>query len=158
MSIERRRKGHSRAILAGNSDAAVARRKIHRPGRARKRWSRMGNPPKSKGDCSEPEIAPLSELLRFAVRRKPRRRPPSMTPATLDGIPDTVVQVANWNNGIRAVRREARRRETQRLNAGADYAATAVRPSVASWRFVPTPEQFATYVRNTIPDPTSPPN
>lgn len=39
MSIEAVEKAMSRAILAGNLDA-VARRKIHWLGRARKRWSR----------------------------------------------------------------------------------------------------------------------
>ena len=40
MSIAAVEKAMSRAILAGNLDAAVARRKIHWLGRARKRWSR----------------------------------------------------------------------------------------------------------------------
>ena len=74
----------------------------------------------------------------------------------LDGIPDTVVQVANWNNALRAVREKPEGAETQRLNAGADYAATAVRLVGGVWRFVLTPEQFATYVRNTIPTQPAP--
>ena len=74
----------------------------------------------------------------------------------LDGIPDTVVQVANWNNALRAVREKPEGAETQRLNAGADYAATAVRLVGGVWRFVLTHEQFATYGRNTIPTPPAP--
>ncbi len=116
----------------------------------------MANPSKSKGDRSELECAALlSDLLGFTVRRKLGAGRIDDT-GDLDGIPDTVVQVANWNNALRAVREKPEGAETQRLNAGADYAATAVRLVGGVWRFVLTPEQFCTYVRNTIPTQPAP--
>ena len=64
-----------------------------------------------------------------------------------DGIRDTVVQVANWSDALRAVREKPIAAEVQRGHAGVTFAATLVRLHGGLWRVVLTPEQWATYVR-----------
>lgn len=117
----------------------------------------MTNRAKNKGDAAERELAAvLSDLLGFTVRRKLGAGRADDT-GDLDGIPDTVIQVANWNNALRAVREKPLGAEDQRANADATFAVTAVRLVGGIWRFVLTPEQFCTYVRNSIrtqPAPT----
>lgn len=113
----------------------------------------MTSASKRKGDRAELELAGLlADLLGFPIRRKLGAGRADDT-GDLDGIPDTVIQVANWNNALRAVREKPHGAEEQRLNAGATFAATAVRLVGGTWRFVLTPEQYATYVRNSIPAP-----
>ena len=68
----------------------------------------------------------------------------------IDGVPATVVQVANWADVARAVREKPTGAETQRRNAGVTFACTWVRFRGGLWRVVLTPEQWATYHRETL--------
>lgn len=105
---------------------------------------------KRKGDNAERELAGiLADQLGFPVRR--------MLGAgrlddvgDLDGIPDTVVQVANWADVTSAIRIKPREVEHQRRNAGAVHAVTFVRLRGGEWRAVLTVEQMATWMREAL--------
>lgn len=105
---------------------------------------------KKKGDAAERELAGiLADLTGFPVRRK-------LGAGRLDdegdlqGIPETVVQVANWADALRAIREKPLGAEQQRINAGATFAVTAVRLRGGTWRMVMTPEQFAALVMEAV--------
>jgi hypothetical protein len=105
---------------------------------------------KRKGDVAELEVAAiLTDHLGFPVRRKLGAGRADDT-GDLHGIPDTIVQVANWADALRAVRTKPIEAEQQRLNDGALFAATAVRLRGGVWRFVLTDTQYATYVRESV--------
>lgn len=106
---------------------------------------------KSKGDRGEREAAQiLSDLLGFPVKRALGAGRAEDT-GDLFGIPDTVVQVANWANVLAAVRMKPMEAEVQRGHANATFAATMVRLRGGVWRVVLTPEQFATLLREALP-------
>ncbi|MCP9819831.1 hypothetical protein KBZ18_10035 [Synechococcus sp. Cruz-9H2] len=107
----------------------------------------MTCPRKRKGDAAELEAARLlSELTGLPVRRKLGAGRLDDT-GDLDGIPRTVLQVANWSDRLRAVREKPLAAELQRLNDGADFAAALVRfRGKVGYRVVMTPEQFAALV------------
>jgi len=60
----------------------------------------------------------------------------------IHGVPDTVIQVVNWQNVTDAVRSKPLEAEQQRLNADASIAASFVRLKGGDYRVVMTPEQF----------------
>lgn len=112
----------------------------------------MASPSKRKGDKAELEVQELlRELLGVPARRAlgAGRRDDV---GDIFGLPDTVVQVANWpSNTLAAVRQKPVEAETQRLRAWRAqpdphrefYAATFVRLRGGAYRVVMTPEQFA---------------
>ena len=103
-----------------------------------------------KGNRGELEAAAiLSDLLGFKVRRKLGAGRLDDT-GDLDGIPDTVIQVANWKDTAAAVRSKPVSAEQQRVNAGATFVATMVRFPGGTWRVVMTPEQYSCYVRESL--------
>jgi len=62
----------------------------------------------------------------------------------IDGVPYTVVQVANWpNDTLRAVREKPVHAEAQKELAKATFAATFVRLKGGEYRVVMTPTQWA---------------
>ena len=110
----------------------------------------MTSPSKAKGDRAEREIAGiLTDLLGMPVRRKLGAGRLDDV-GDLDGIPDTVVQVADRARVLDVLRNKPIAAEAQRANAGATFAATAIRMQGGVWRIALTPEQFATYVRETL--------
>lgn len=112
----------------------------------------MSNSSKAKGDAAEREFAALfADLTGFPVRRKLGAGRTDDT-GDLDGIPDTVLQVAWWpkKGVLRAVREKPLGAEAQRVNDNAIFAASAVRMVGGLWRIVLTPEQYATYVRESL--------
>jgi hypothetical protein len=110
----------------------------------------MSNPNKRKGDAAELEIARmLTELTGMPVRRK-LGAGRADDEGDLEGLPDTVVQVAAWKDALAAVREKPHGAEQQRLNAQAELAVTFVKLSRAGWRAVMTPEQFAAWVRRAL--------
>lgn len=110
----------------------------------------MTNSAKAKGDRAELEIAAiLTDHLGLPVRRKLGAGRIDDT-GDLDGIPATVIQVANWADALRAVREKPDGAEQQRINADAIFAATAIRLRGGTWRVVMTVPQYATYVRETL--------
>lgn len=110
----------------------------------------MTNGSKSKGDRAELEIASLlADLTGHPVRRKLGAGRLDDT-GDLDGIPDTVVQVANWAQVAAMVSQKPLGAEVQRVNAGAGYAVTFVRIRGGIWRAVLTPEQWVAYHQATL--------
>lgn len=110
------------------------------------RCKAMANSQKAKGDRAELEAAELlTDLLGTTVRRKLGAGRQDDT-GDLDGVPDHIVQVANWADTAAAARVKPREAEDQRENAGAEYAATLVRFRGGNWRVVLTPEQWARYL------------
>ena len=78
----------------------------------------MTNSSKLKGDSAEREAAQLiAELTGHPARRKLGAGRADDT-GDIDGVPATVVQVANWADVARAVREKPTGAETQRRNAG----------------------------------------
>ena len=111
----------------------------------------MANPQKAKGDRAEIEAATiLTAALGLPVRRKLGAGRADDT-GDLDGVPGHVVQVANWVDTAAAVRVKPPEAEQQRINAQAGHAATLVRFRGGTWRIVLTVEQWARYVRCTLP-------
>jgi hypothetical protein len=111
----------------------------------------MANPQKRRGDAAELEAARIiHDLLGFPARRKLGAGRLDDT-GDIDGVPDHVIQVANWVDVRAAAVQKPRGAEAQRHNAGATFAATFVRFRGGTWRVVLTPEQWATLVREAIP-------
>ena len=108
------------------------------------------NPSKRKGDRAELEVQGiLRNLLGVPARR-------ALGAGRLDdvgdihGVPDTVIQVANWKDVTRAVREKPIECEAQQERAGADFGATFVRLKGGDYRVVLTPEQWAFYWREAV--------
>jgi hypothetical protein len=102
---------------------------------------------KRKGDSAEREAATLlHNLTGYPVRRKLGAGRMD-DEGDLEGIPDTVVQVANWADITRVVRVKPLEAEAQRINAGATFAVTLVRLRGGEWRAVLTLEQMCTWMR-----------
>lgn len=108
----------------------------------------MANPSKRKGDKAELEVQGiLRELLGVPARRKlGAGRSDDM--GDMDGVPLTVISVANWpSDTLRAVREKPLECEAQRRRAAEPFCATFVRLKGGEYRVVLTPEQFATWWR-----------
>ena len=111
----------------------------------------MTSPQKRKGDRAELEAAGLlADLLGYPVRRKLGAGRSDDT-GDLDGVPETVIQVANYSDVLKAVRHKPLGAEQQRINAGATHAFAMVRMRGGDWRCVLTVEQMATYIREALP-------
>jgi hypothetical protein len=109
----------------------------------------VANSSKRKGDRAEIEVQTiLRDLLGVPARRKlGAGRKDDM--GDIDGVPDTVVQVANHGRIADAVRDKPLECEMQQLQARATFGATFIRLNGGKYRVVLTPEQWATYVRET---------
>lgn len=116
------------------------------------------NPSKRKGDRAELEVQGiLRDLLGVPARRKlGAGRRDDM--GDIDGVPNTVIQVADWKDALRAVREKPVECERQRerlyssVQGALDgtpvpFAATFVRLRGGEYRVVLTPEQWATLWR-----------
>lgn len=114
----------------------------------------MTNPQKRKGDQAERECAALLAALLGQPGDTPIRRRLGAgrkdDTGDIDGIPDTIVQVVNRANLAVALRLKPPASEIQQANAGATFGATAVRMPGGRWLFVLTPDQYATYVRESL--------
>jgi hypothetical protein len=107
----------------------------------------MTHPNKVKGDRAELEAARiLHDLTGWPVRRK-LGAGRTDDEGDLEGVPMTVIQVANWADTNRAMRVKPDEAEQQRINAGATFAATLIRLRGGTWRAVLTPEQLCTLLR-----------
>jgi hypothetical protein len=107
----------------------------------------VSNPQKRKGDSAEREAAEiLTDLLGTPCRRKLGAGRQDDT-GDLDGVPDHVIQVANWADTAAAARIKPQGAEQQRINANATHAATLVRFRGGTWRVVLTLEQWRRYVQ-----------
>ena len=110
------------------------------------------NSQKNKGDQAEREAAELlSKATGYNVRRQlGAGRLDDI--GDLDGIPDTIVQVANWTDKSKACLQKPREAEMQRWNAKAKYAASMIRWRGGHWRLVMTIDHFARLLSAAIDD------
>ena len=110
----------------------------------------MTNANKAKGDAAERELAKLlADHLGYPCRRKLGAGRLDDT-GDIDGIPDTVVQCANWSQVAQAVRLKPLGAERQRTHADATFAVTFIRLRGGDWRAVLTVEQMATWMREAL--------
>ncbi len=68
----------------------------------------------------------------------------------IDGIPDTVIQVAAYKDIARAIREKLPEVEQQRQRAGATYSAVFARRRGGEWVVVMTPEMWCSMIRETM--------
>ena len=112
------------------------------------------NSNKIKGDKAEREAcALLTEFTGYEVERR-FGAGMELDKGDLIGIPNTVIQIANWKDTNAAVLQKPREAEQQRINAKASYAVTLVRyqkrPNCKhgdNWRVVMTIEQYARLIK-----------
>ena len=111
----------------------------------------MTNRAKAKGDRGELEVQGiLRDLLGVPARRKlGAGRLDDM--GDIDGLPDTVIQVANYQDIGRAIRDKLPALAVQQQRAGALFAAMFVRRRGGGYVVCMTPEQFAALWREAQP-------
>ena len=109
------------------------------------------NPAVEKGKRAEREVAAmLCDHLGIHCRRKLGAGRLDDV-GDIDGLADTVIQVANWPSRVlEAVRVKPVEAEQQRINAGATFAASFIRFRGGDYRVVMTPEQFFTLYREAV--------
>lgn len=118
----------------------------------------MTGPGKRKGDRGERDVAAIIAALTGHTVRRMLGAGRADDVGDIDGVPDTVVQVAAWKDVLRAVWEKPLGAEDQRANAGAGYAATFVKLPRRGWRVVMTPEQWAAYHASTLAPVVAQPN
>jgi hypothetical protein len=98
--------------------------------------------PKAKGDRAELEVQTLvrDHLGVFARRALGAGRQDDV--GDIWGVPNTCIQVANYQDLARAVREKLPTLERQQQNAGADFGALFCRRRGGSYVVVMTPEQW----------------
>jgi hypothetical protein len=120
---------------------------LHRPGRAPR--EHVSSRSKDKGDRAERAVEGIiRDLLGVPARRKlGAGRQDDM--GDIDGVPDTCIQVVDYQDLARAVREKLPETERQRERMGATFAATFVKRR-GGFIVVLTPEQWATYAREAM--------
>lgn len=110
----------------------------------------MANSAKQKGSKAEREAAAIiSDELGYSVRRALGAGRQDDV-GDLDGIPDTIVQVANWASLDRAVREKLPDVDRQMKNAGARYGSLWCRRRGGSFVVVQTPTQWMDLLRESL--------
>ena len=105
------------------------------------------NKQKNKGDKAEREAAELlTEVTGYECKRTLSAGIPGDV-GDIHGIPDCVIQVANYKDTSTACLKKPREVESQRENAKAKYAASMVRWRGGHWRVVLTVEQFNRFLQ-----------
>ena len=112
------------------------------------------NPQKNKGDRAEREACIYLTAATGHIVERRFGAGMENDKGDLIGIPDTVIQCANWKDTNAAVLQKPREAEQQRINAKAKYAVTLVRykkrPNCKhgdNWRVVMTIEQYARLIK-----------
>jgi hypothetical protein len=110
----------------------------------------MANPSKRKGDRAELEVqALLRDCLGVPARRKlGAGRKDDM--GDIDGVPNTVIQIANLSRVSEGVREKPLEAEKQRVKAGVPFAATFLRLRGGDYRVVMTVDQWCAMFRETL--------
>jgi hypothetical protein len=105
------------------------------------------NSAKRKGDRAELEVQGLiRDLTGYPARRKlGAGRLDDM--GDIDGVPDTVIQAVSYKDIGRAISEKLPECEAQQARAQALFGATFVRRPGGKYVVVLTPEQWATYAR-----------
>jgi hypothetical protein len=100
------------------------------------------NPQKDRGDRAEREVQTiLQDLLGIPARRKLGAGRQDDT-GDIDGLPSTVIQVANWADLNRAVREKLPATVQQQHRAAAAYGALWCRRRGGQYVVILTPEQW----------------
>lgn len=107
----------------------------------------MGNPQKAKGDRAEREVQGLIRALTGWPARRKLGAGRADDMGDIDGVPDTVVQVADYSDLARALNLKVPACVIQQERAGATFGATFLRRRGGAYVVVLTPEQWATYAR-----------
>jgi len=110
----------------------------------------LTNPAERKGSDAEREVQGILRDLLGVPARRALGAGRQDDVGDIDGVPDTVIQVANRQDVAATVREKPLEAERQRENAGAAFAATFVRLRGGHYRVVMTPEQWATQWREAI--------
>jgi hypothetical protein len=107
----------------------------------------MANPQKNKGDRAELEVqALIRDLTGWPARRQ-------LGAGRLDdvgdisGVPDTVIQVANYKDIARAINAKVPECVAQQMRARATFGATFIRRRGGEYVVVMSAYQWATYAR-----------
>ena len=111
----------------------------------------MTNPAKRKGDKAELEVANIiHDLTGFPARRKLGAGRQDDT-GDIAGVPHTTIQVAAYADLTRAVREKVPACVVQQRNAGTLFGATFVKRKGGGYLVMLTPDQWATYMRESLP-------
>lgn len=102
---------------------------------------------KAKGDRAEREVAELIHNLTGHPVRRALGAGRQDDIGDIHGLPDTVIQVANYTDLARASREKVPACEAQQLRAGATFGATFLRRPGKRYVVVLSPDQWATYYR-----------
>lgn len=112
---------------------------------------------KRKGDRAELEVQGLLRDLLGVPARRALGAGRKDDIGDITGVPDTVVQVADWKDALRAMREKPLECEEQRVRRNvasieppAMFAATFVRLRGGEYRVVLTPEQWAAMWREAV--------
>lgn len=104
----------------------------------------MANPSKNKGDRAEREVeALLRLLLKIPTIRRALGAGRQDDVGDIFGVPNTVIQVADYTNVLEAIRQKVPESEEQRIRARVPFAASFIRRRGGKWIVVQSPEQFA---------------
>jgi hypothetical protein len=98
---------------------------------------------KRKGDRAELEVQGLLRDLLGVPARRMLGAGRSDDVGDIDGVPDTCVQVANYDDVTRALREKVPACVEQQARMGASFGATFLRRRGGSYVVVLTPEQWA---------------
>lgn len=104
----------------------------------------MTNAAKNKGDRGEREVESLlRDLLGIPEIRRALGAGRKDDVGDIFGVPDTVIQVAWWNDILAAIRSKLVGCQEQQENAKARFGASFIRMRGGKWIVTMTPEQFA---------------
>lgn len=107
----------------------------------------MANAKKEKGAKAERDAAALiNELTGWPARRKLGSGRLD-DEGDIDGVFDTTIQVVNYKDIARALREKVPASEVQQQRAGTSFGCTFVRKPGGGFYVVMSPEQWATYAR-----------
>ena len=108
------------------------------------------HPSKRKGDRAELEVQGLiRDHLGLPARRKLGAGRKDDV-GDIDGVPETVIQVAAYQDIVRAIGEKVPECEAQQARAGALFGATFVRRRGGSYVVVLSVPQWAAYVRESL--------
>jgi hypothetical protein len=110
----------------------------------------MSNPQKRKGDRAELEVQGIiRDLTGLPARRKlGAGRADDM--GDIDGVPDTVIQVASYTSLTRCIAEKVPACVKQQERAQATFGATFVKRYGGGYLVVMTPSQWAAYARESM--------
>ncbi len=103
----------------------------------------MTNPAKAKGDKAELEVQALLRDLLGVPARRALGAGRADDVGDIDGVPDTVIQVANYRDVSLALARKVPACVEQQERAGATFGACFIRRPGGRYVVAMTPEQFA---------------